>query len=566
MKKQLGVITANAPHTAGYAREVLAHAGLFPSPISKAELASVREHYAIILLAGEVDLADDEREALADFVTDGGALIGVGGLSGLETVFGAEKAPIPLAVRAGLGGHPGLGEGYVDVRRKTHPVVRDLESSLHTFGGVAVRATKGTSLAKMRDAFHRKTDNDAIVENRLGRGLALLLAPDLFASIVRIQQGTYVDQDAIPPLDGSAPTNDGILKCEDGLTLSHEWDRTAVDGDNPVFYHPVADELRELVTKSVLYVAQRRRVPLAMLWYYPRNLPALGHVSHDTDGNKPDRAWSLLKAVQENRIKTTWCTIEPGYSTEFYDALKADGCEIALHYDALDGRPRTSWGEHQLIGQHAWLTRAAGVSLVSNKNHYTRWEGRLEFFRWCASLGIQCDQTKGPSKLGTIGYPFGGAHPWFPIDDDGTTIDCLELNLQTQDLIVTCPGHFGAYWVDQAARHHGIAHYLFHPAHIDADGVARALKGVVDRGREMGLEWWTCAQINAWERARRSVRLESCRRRRGGRAYRFASDTALKDATLLFLDPRAKDECVERYGFSFRKVIADLDGEGEVEV
>ena len=350
------------------------------------------------------------------------------------------------------------------------------------------------------------------------------------------------------------------------MALDYEWDRTAVDGENPVFYHPVADELRELAIKSVLYAAQKRRVPLAMLWYYPRDLPALGHVSHDTDGNKPDLGWSLLRAVQENRIKTTWCTIEPGYSTEFYDALKADGCEIALHYDALDGRPRTSWGENQLIGQHAWLSRAADVSLISNKNHYTRWEGRLEFFHWCAKLGIQCDQTKGPSKLGTIGYPFGGAHPWFPIDDDGTTIDCLELNLQTQDLIVTCPEHFGPYWVDQAARHHGVAHYLFHPAHIDSDGVAGALKGVVDRGREMGFEWWTCAQINTWERSRRTVRLASSRRRRGGMAYRFTSESALKDATLLFLDPRARENGVERYGFPFKKVVADLSGDVEIEV
>ncbi len=301
-----------------------------------------------------------------------------------------------------------------------------------------------------------------------------------------------------------------------------------------------------------------------MLWYYPRNLPALGHISHDSDGNKSDLAWSMLKVVGDIGIKTTWCVIEPGYSAELYEAIKADGHEIALHYDALNGRPRTSWGEHQLRGQHDWLTRAANVKLVSNKNHYTRWEGRLGFFRWCAAVGLQCDQSRGPSKRGTIGYPFGGSHPWFPIDNDGRFIDCLELNLQTQDLVNFCPDYFGRYWVEQAVSHHGVAHLLFHPAHIEEPGVADALRMVVDYGREHGLEWWTNLQINHWERARRGVRLKSYQRRRNELTYCFSAEHPLQDATLLFLNSRAKDERVERYGFTFQKVEMELAGEEEV--
>jgi hypothetical protein len=339
---------------------------------------------------------------------------------------------------------------------------------------------------------------------------------------------------------------------------------TKEDKNFQIFYHPIADELRELVIKSVLYAAQKRRLPLPMLWYHPHNLPALGHISHDSDGNNQDLAWSLLKVVRALGIKTTWCIIEPGYSKEFYEAIKADGCEIALHYDALDGRPRTSWGEHQLRGQHDWLTRAANVQVVSNKNHYTRWEGRLDFFRWCAAVGLQCDQSRGPSKLGTIGYPLGGSHPWFPIDNNGRLIDCLELNLQTQDLVITCPDYLGRYWVEQAVRHYGVAHLLFHPAHIETSGVADALRMVVNYGREHGIEWWTCAQINAWERARRNVNLKFWQRHRNGITYCFTAEHPLQDATLLFLNSRAVDEQVERYGFMFQKVELELEGEREV--
>jgi len=551
MKKFLGLLTTDMPATSRYVEEVLSHAGLFSSPIAREELAGVSEDYGIILLTGELRLNETEREALANFVTGGGALIAIGATSGLEQLFGVEP-------------QQGLGEGYIQIRRKKHPITMGLESSLHTFGGMGVRATDGIPLARMRDSLYRPTHHDAIVERRVGKGLTLFIAPDLFASIVRIQQGIYIDQDGICASDGSAPINDGILKCEDGMTLNFELDRTLVDGKNRVFYHPIADELRELVIKSVLYAAQRRRLPLAMLWYYPRNLPALGHISHDTDGNKSDLAWSLLKVVGDIGIKTTWCIIEPGYLAELYKAIKADGHEIALHYDALNGRPRTSWGEHQLHGQNDWLTRAANVQLVSNKNHYTRWEGRLDFFRWCAAVGLQCDQSKGPSKRGTIGYPFGGSHPWFPLDSDGSFINCLELNLQTQDLVNFCPDYFGRYWVEQAASHHGIAHLLFHPAHIEEPGVADALRMVVGYGREHELEWWTCERINDWERARRGVRLQSCQRSRGGLTYRFSAERPLQDATLLFLNSRADGERVERYGFTFLKVEMELAGEKEV--
>ncbi len=217
MKKFLGLLNTDAPATYRYAEEVLSHAGLFWSPIVREELTGVANlecnEYGIILLAGELRLNETERETLSNFVTAGGVLIAVGATSGLERLFGVEP-------------QMGLGEGYIQIRRKQHPITMGLESSLHTFGGAGVRATEGVSLARMRDALYRSTDNDAIVERRVGKGLTLFIAPDLFGSIVRIQQGIYVDQDGVCASDGSAPINDGILKCEDGMTLNFELDRT----------------------------------------------------------------------------------------------------------------------------------------------------------------------------------------------------------------------------------------------------------------------------------------------------------------------------------------------------
>ena len=130
MKKFLGFLTSNAPATSRYAEEVLSHAGLFASLIVREELASVTAEYGIILLAGDMRLNETEREALANFVTEGGALIAVGSTSGMDTLFGVEQ-------------QQGLGEGYIQIRRKKHPIMIDLESSLHTFGGAGVIATDG---------------------------------------------------------------------------------------------------------------------------------------------------------------------------------------------------------------------------------------------------------------------------------------------------------------------------------------------------------------------------------------------------------------------------------------
>ena len=105
-----------------------------------------------------------------------------------------------------------------------HPVTAGLRSSLHVFGGYAVKASAATSLAELESGT-QGAKGSAIVENRFGKGRAILLAPDLIFSIVHIQQGMPVFQDAKPAPDGSAPFNDGALKAEGGFVLDWQRDR-----------------------------------------------------------------------------------------------------------------------------------------------------------------------------------------------------------------------------------------------------------------------------------------------------------------------------------------------------
>ncbi len=55
----------------------------------------------------------------------------------------------------------------------------------------------------------------------------------------------------------------------------------------------------------------------------------------------------------------------------------------------------------------------------------------------------------------------------------------------------------------------GVAHFLFHPIHLhQQEAVRRAFAAVVGELRRRGFEFWTSGQINDWERARRTLRID----------------------------------------------------------
>lgn len=553
-----------------YITEVLRRAGVLFEHLALAGLPSLsRRPKSVVVLAGNLPLGSADQMALADWVKQGGALVGIGGTSGLNDVFGVT-------------GESPLAEGWMKVVASDHPITAGLRSSLHVFGGYGVKRGTATPLAEVETA-NRASRGSAILENRFGKGRAVLLAPDLLFSIVHVQQGLPVLQDGKPPPDDSAPINEGILKAEDGLVLDWARDRTPLEPDKgPVFLEPVSDELREIVLRSIFHVAREQGIALPVLWYWPRGLKAVGHVSHDTDGNDPQKAAALLEVMDRAKVKSTWCTLYPGgYPKAFYGTLAEQGFEIALHYDAMTGARETSWSKENFLLQHRWLMEEAGLRHVAtNKNHYTRWEGRLDFHRWCEEVGIHSDQTRGPSKKGTIGFPLGGSQPYFPLDDEASPprfLKVLEVNMLTQDLVVVCPAEYGTPLLDSALRHHGVAHFLFHPAHIQKPNVADALCGLIDYGRARGLEWWTSEQIHQWEILRRDVEV----RFDPSGSFTLRAPRPLQQATLLVLKspqaPQAQRSLVlngkpapgagwSLCGFEFDAVTLDVAGEVRVSV
>ena len=192
--------------------------------------------------------------------------------------------------------------------------------------------------------------------------------------------------------------------------------------------------------------------------------------------------------------------------------------------------------------------------LITNKNHTLRWEGRLDFFRWCEQLGIAVEQSRGPNTPYTNGFPFGGCHPYFPMDDEDEKvpfIDVLEIPLTAQDLNRRCSINLGRTLADRAIQHHGIAHFLFHPAHTSSDEVRGALRNIVGYVKDKDVPWMTAAEINQWERRRREVTFDLTQP-----DWRVLSTEDLPRATVL-VGP-VDDGATERYGFRFHTHILDL--------
>lgn len=549
-----------------YITEILQRAGIFFESVSPSDLSSLTNRTnSIVVLGGDLNLTTKQQDILTSLVEKGGSLIGIGGTSGMDVVFGVKDKH-------------SLSEGWIKIKDNNHPVTKELRSSLHVFGGNVFTKNGATSLAEI-ETNYQGPKGSTILENSFGKGRAVLLSPDIIFSIVNIQQGVPVLQDARPSADGTANVNDGELKAEDGCVLDWEHDRTTMQPDGePAFLEPISDELREIILRSIFYVAGQQGITLPILWYWPRGLKAVGYISHDSDNNDAAKAEAMLDVMNGCDIKSTWCIIKPGYPKKFYSKLKEQGYEVALHYDARTGGKYTSWSKENFFLQYKWLSKEAGLNhITSNKNHYTRWENRLDYYRWCEEIGIDTDQTRGPSKKGTIGFPLGGSQPYFPIDDEvvpSRIMKVLEINLITQDLIVVCPKEYGKQFVDSVLRHHGVAHFLFHPAHILKPNVAEALSDLVDYGRAKGLEWWTSEKIYNWEFLRRNVTAKFD----SDNSLTIRTEKPLQEATMLFLKPEQKSQFIrinnrpakskdwKLYGFDFNEITMDLANEVKFQV
>src|SRR4051812_22803455 len=334
-----------------YLYEIFDHAGVCYTRVTTDELANALDDLRLLVTIGEHDFDAPTRGKLSAWLERGGCWLSVGGICGMTDAIGAEmRAP---AYANWHGGLTILGEGYLVARdgHTKHSAVAHLNRPLHFFGGLDVKETSATVLATAQDAHGRPQDQPVLLEKTVGAGRAMLLAIDVTHTIVRIQQGIPVHRDGVGAPGGNGPTCDGVLKSDDGQTLDWIFDRRPVEGAPGLqgFLDPIADLWRELVLRCIFHLATVSQVALPVLWLYPGGIEAIGHISHDTDGNDPVKADALLRTLDRAQINSTWCTILPGYDRALMQRIRAAGHELAMHYDAMT--EGLAWGEAQFDRQ-----------------------------------------------------------------------------------------------------------------------------------------------------------------------------------------------------------------------
>ena len=555
----------------GYVREVLGHLAVAFDELAADDVAAATAAHRVLVVPSVPALSVAQVADLTEWVEGGGGLV-LGG------------DPGPLASLAGSASTGAVSEGHVRVST-AEPWGDPPDVELHAFGGVRLEGSASV-LATWVDS-----GSAAITTASVGRGRVTVFGADLWQSIVRIHQGWPVVADGTPASDGSAPVDDGILKCDDGLALSYEHDRamaplagefvepfeytTPLNAAAPTFHRPHGDLWRGLFAAVLFWTAEGAGQPVGWLSYWPYDVPAVAHMSHDSDGNTDEMAYGALSAFAESDVRVTWCFLHPGgYSDSIYREVVAAGHEAALHYNAMAESDIAYWGYDYFVQQLEWARAISGERIVSNKNHYTRWEGWHEFYLWCEREGIELDQTRGPSKQGNTGFSFGSCHLTFPIADDterNRPIDVLSMPMLAQDLWLTCVEANRDEFLDQTLAHHGVAHFLFHGRNIiHWPEVRQAVLDTAAAARERGMPWWTAAEVNTWERQRRQVRVATALVD-GGVEVSISSPVGLSNVSVLVSVPSLSESSevkvvrgegqarvAERHGRSFVELGADV--------
>lgn len=485
-----------------YVSEMIANIGFPYVEINHAKDIST-DRFDVLVAALPSDRLED-LERLWAYMEAGGVVISFAGLTALASRLGC----IPDSGYA-------VGYAELDTAWHTQAPIRCFELRPWLYKKEMARS-RIVEIGRLRSETPDGPVLGAVLQCfTVGQGRLERWAADVPGTVVKLQQGERpVVADGIPAPTGDAELIDYLLKADDECAMDWRWDRKTTPTGMNYYAEPYADYWQQAFAGRLLETVTNQGLVLPFVDYWPEGIDQVATISHDSDHNVDESAWITLELLKECGVNTTWCMIEPGYSKPVYDAIRQDGHELAFHYNALP-KDHGFWDEQEFARQFAWLRDAIGGDHVkSNKNHYTLFKGWGELFTWCEKHGIECDQTRGPSKKGNVGFLFGTCHPYFPIawvDEGNRLYDVVELHFLTQDLehpTLADTSVVGPFLAGvQKVR--GVAHFLFHQIHIlQQPNVRQALRHVVSEAKKEGFVFWTGGQINDWYRARRSIRIK----------------------------------------------------------
>jgi len=413
-----------------YIEETLSLLGVCARPIPLAACSDAEALSQVgVLVLGDFPascLPAGASRALGEWVARGGVLIGFG-TEGLDSLFGvAEVGRVPQARG------PFSISGYFELGRS--PLTEDcripiaLKQKLLILSPIRLlRRSDSEELARLflcdegspdsGDRAH-ETQSPATTHRRLGAGHAFYFAFNAAQTLWAIQQGRPVDAD----YDG-----DGYLRISDACVL----------GANSLEV-PYADCLHFLLANLI------GRRPVPMIHQVPpragRVAPALLFFGGDDEGEPHNQVIaSDFMASRGLPYHINAMPVGSGFAfgPEERARIEANGHEIALHYNFIDGFEHPCGFTRDDVARQARLFRDTfGRDSVCGVMHWCRWTGWAEPARWIRECGGLADNsyanwTSPPlNPINTMGFAFGSAFPRFFWDDaehGNDRIDLVEL-------------------------------------------------------------------------------------------------------------------------------------------
>ena len=455
-----------------YVEEILSRLGVCAERMDVDACAQPRalSRYGVLVL-GDFEasvLAERAQRALTDWVAAGGVLIAFAteGLDELFGIVGGEKVPQPDGPFS-ISGYLELTPSAVteDCRAPIEPQQKLIIVSPIRL----VRAPGCEELARLllcdsdrpRDGkLTRDAHLPAITWRVLGGGHAFYCAFNVAQTMWAIQQGRPIDRD----YDG-----DGYLRASDACVI----------GDNSRAV-PYTDALHFLLANMI----GRRSVPMVHA-VPPREgkvAPALLYFGGDDECSQgihvPASDFMAARGLPYHmNIMPVKGKFAIGKEEQAH--IEANGHEIALHYNFMDGFDHpTGFTREDVLEQARLFREAFGRDSVCTVCHWCRWTGWAEPARWMLEAGGHADNcrvhwTSPPiNPINLMGFAFGSSLPRYFWDDaahGNARVDFLELPMTAYEY-----GYEGENCYPEkvkealalATRYHLTLNFFFHPVYV----------------------------------------------------------------------------------------------------
>lgn len=530
------LLAENDPYSAWFL-EAVRQIGILHEAVSESifdQLGQIRT----LALCGNGRLTPAQKRNVESFLIGGGTVVCCGSTWGIDDLLGLDST----------GALKPSGRQWL-VPKTSDRLWNERTTKTLAFGCQKVQSTLAHVIASYQNGDPALT--------RFGR--TIYLGPHLGQTMALMMMGRAVECDSVGPGDGSAFTEDGILRAEDGTSLSFKEDRKQ---DTPVqfFHQPYADTLRDIWARCLVEAVETAGGTPAILWHWPNAAEAAATCSVDCDDLQLEAAARIVGALNKFGIRAAWMVPQQGYSQDVYKNIKKWDHDIGL----LFGGTGESFNADQFKINHLTISRAASSpNLMCSRPSDGRWEGYSKYYDLCDHAGAKLSMSKGGRQAGTSGFLFGTSRPFMPIGHKGKAYRVLEL-----PYTLYSPGfatHHSAdpTVVEEALHHNGCVHFVYTTSSAKNDEFDKSAQNLHMLLRQSHMKFFSPETIANYEFGRRHLKVEV-----NADMIKLATDTQLpgltilvggQDVTLSHMGGRSPGRNVARYGSHFSVHVFDLE-------